>query len=524
MPITIRFVLHQRPARKWTEVESPFVGWKQYYRPPWLMIIHILDVIILFNIYVRIILPSIKYTFLARNLYTKNLCPDNDIFAPFARISDITDWVEQFTDNLEKMITRSFMQLYLVDEFKPYQFDIIWRNGSKSSYSDVQVDLTLFHHISKLSLSTDFYSVSPHSKIPGCTKWHVSTEILPNEGSYTYTDIPLITRNRCPGVFMSLITEKTTPTQSLPTPSVKLINANRKHVHLETPKKTSKFIKSRSIPEQKPVKRVHSSTGSSRKLMADFPQDLLPNRKLPQAVLLSSNSMSLAALSFIGTIYLAISFYRHIKQHNHWHATDSIYKDLTLYDQLHFSLGFWNPLHLCTETFLFICSLFCMAEAQIMTQYPSHRMLTLFAFAFFTTYVIACRWFIYTPKFYQLITIIRVVMVQIITIIIGLSPLVVGLMFFGSFFFGFVSDISRSFFRFFQMFVGATFGDDLFFMFTYYTDGTDLFNLLALIYITAVAIVAGYVCFPSFTSTISFLHKTEVIPAEEREKLERAEE
>ena len=73
------------------------------------------------------------------------------------------------------------------------------------------------------------------------------------------------------------------------------------------------------------------------------------------------------------------------------------------------------------------------------------------------------------------------------------------------------------------MFVGVMFGDDLFHMFSYYTDGTDMFNTLAFFYITCVAILAGYICFPSFTSTISFLHKTKVVPDEEREAVEKAE-
>ncbi|EAY20422.1 hypothetical protein TVAG_110340 [Trichomonas vaginalis G3] len=418
------------------------------------------------------------------------------------------------------------MQLYLVNEYDPYRFEVDWKNGTSNSYLDFDIHLGTFHHISTFKLSTDFYSVSPHSSIPGCTKWHVASIIMPNDGSYTYTSAPIVTRDRCPETFMEIITEKPKSSTSSYRSITSTPNPNRKYLYRNEEKKSASFIKSNSKSTTPSIKRTTRSRSLSmhRKITADFPSDLLPNTQIPQSLILQRNTISLCVLSFIGTVYLAIYFYRHIKQHNQWHSTDSIYKDLTLYDQLHFSLGFWNPLHLLTEALLFSCSIFCLIQSQRMTQYPSYQMLIYFAFAFLSTYVVACRWFIYTPRLYQLIRIIRVVMMQIITIIIGLSPLVVGLMFFGSFFFGFVSDISRSFFRFFQMFVGATFGDDLFFMFTYYTDGTDLFNLLALIYVTAVAIVAGYICFPSFTSTISVLHKTVVIPVEEREKLEKAEE
>jgi hypothetical protein len=115
-------------------------------------------------------------------------------------------------------------------------------------------------------------------------------------------------------------------------------------------------------------------------------------------------------------------------------------------------------------------------------------------------------------KTYELVLIIRVSFMRLLSIFFGLLPLICALMMVGLFLFGLVSDISKTYYRFVQLFLGLIFGDDMYAVYSYYTDGTDVYTYLAFVYVTATGIVAGYIFFPAFTATISHLRHTEVVP------------
>jgi hypothetical protein len=91
-------------------------------------------------------------------------------------------------------------------------------------------------------------------------------------------------------------------------------------------------------------------------------------------------------------------------------------------------------------------------------------------------------------------------------------------MFFGIFAFGFISDISASFQRFFRCFYGLIFGDEVYDTYGFFSDQSPFYEAISFVYGTVMVILAAYVFFPAFTATITFLHKHEVVPIQQAEE------
>ena len=248
---------------------------------------------------------------------------------------------------------------------------------------------------------------------------------------------------------------------------------------------------------------------------SEFYSHIFKREKLSQVHALSTLAVSLIMLSAVGGINLIVGLVQRWRLHMKWRQTDSSYRDLPLYDQIHHSIGFWHPLHLVTEIILVAVSAFLFIEAKNMTQFVSIVALRIFAVGVFMSFWMACRWFSFSPKTYELVLIMRVSFTRLINIFVGLLPLICAFMMVGLFLFGLVSDISRSYYRFLQLFFGLIFGDDMYGVYEYYTDGTDVYTYMAFVYVTATGILAGYIFFPAFTATISFLREHEVVPLEE---------
>lgn len=458
MTIKFKLVHHLKPKKHWSYVFNPGFLWKYYFKPPWLLFFHFLETCLMIYIYIKVILPMVRNIFMAQKTFTVNLCPDIDYNKPYSNIEVINDFIETFQINLDKLMRFSFLNLEFVDEDKPFEFIEYWSNGTISRSSEAIIDLDMFYHIEQFVILTEFYSFSRRSSVNGCTKWKIASVFSRTVGGCTFTSYKHVERYHCPQVFT--------------------INDDENHQLI------MKYNQVRGL-------------------------------QLSQAKILRKNSTILLFISILNIFIIFSMIVHKTKQHLLWYQSDPDYKDLDMYSQIHFSFGYWFPLHLIAEICMFVCSIKLLIECEEITQYVSTSTLYFFAFSFLFTVLINLRSFVYVPKLYQLISIIRVCFRHIINIFIGLSPLVVGTMFFGSFFFGFVSDISKSFMRFLQLFIGVTFGDDLFYVFTYYTDGSNTLDTLAFFYVTFIAILAGYICFPAFTATISHLHKTEILASAE---------
>ena len=113
--MVLRFRLVRRPSAShhWTREENPAAEWKQEYKPPWLMIFHILELCTLLIIYFSIVLPSIENSFLAQNVFKGELCPDKEYRQPYDDLNDIHEFIENFNDNF---IINSFF-LYIPSAF-----------------------------------------------------------------------------------------------------------------------------------------------------------------------------------------------------------------------------------------------------------------------------------------------------------------------------------------------------------------------------------------------------------------------
>jgi hypothetical protein len=231
-----------------------------------------------------------------------------------------------------------------------------------------------------------------------------------------------------------------------------------------------------------------------------------------QASLLSHVSLSLFVLSVMGACSLATELRRRVVRHNEWRTNDPGYRDCDAYEQIHYSIGFWHPIHLVMDLLLVGTASVMLWESNHMTQYVSMFGMRMFAVGFFAACFVACQWFSVSMKTYELVLIIRVSFMRLLSILIGLLPLICALMMIGLFLFGLVSDISKTYYRFVQLFLGLIFGDDMYAVYSYYTDGTDVYTYLAFVYVTATGIVAGYIFFPAFTATIGHLRHKEVMP------------
>lgn len=499
MPLACRLLPHFKPVKRWYKAAKPMKLWKKYYMPPWVLIIHFVEILLLFTILFKAIIPNVRDTFLIRSMFAKNLCFDIDLHVPISRIDDITDFIQNFNENLDKFISGSFMYIYYVNQDKPYDFLVTWSNGTTTSSINISITTEFFRHITKFRVETSLYFVLPHSDFKGCTKWNIATEIIKSEGSYTFSAAPCISRKRCPKSFMDQITiqnSKEIDQKQL------LAEQNRlKYIHY-----VEKYKKSEN--EQKDDQSNINSIPD--------PIPLLPDEILKQASDLENYAGCLFFLSIAGTITLTSSLIKRCKNHRRWRQTDPVFRDLEVVEQIHLSLGFWHPLHCLMEIFLLAASVVLLVESQKMTQFISLISIQIFAVAFFLTVCIAPRWFILWPNVYQVVLIIRVAFTRLVSTFVGLLPIICAFMMFAVFLFGLVSDITKNYYRYMQLFLGLVFGDDTYNIFGYFSNGTLVYDVLSFFFTMLIALLAGYIFFPAFTATISFLRSKEVIVIQEK--------
>ena len=388
------------------------------------------------------------------------------------------------------------MYIYYVNQDKPYDFLITWSNGTTTSSINISITTDFFRHISKFRVETSLYFVLPHSNFKGCTKWNVATEIIKSEGSYTFSAAPCISRSRCPKSFMEQITIKD------------YMKIDQKKILSE--RNRLKYIQ--YVEKYKNNDEQHSINIAS---LSD-PIPLLPDETLKQASDLENYSGCLFFLSLAGTITLFLSVIKRWRHHKEWRQKDPVFRDLEVVEQIHLSLGFWHPLHFVMEAFLLAASVVLLVESQKMTQFISMISIQIFAVAFFLTVCIAPRWFILWPNVYQVVLIIRVAFTRLVSTFVGLLPIICAFMMFAVFLFGLVSDITKNYYRYMQLFLGLVFGDDTYNIFSYFSNGTLTYDVLSFFFTMLIALLAGYIFFPSFTATISFLRSKEVIVIQEK--------
>ena len=438
-----------------------------------LLLLHVTEILLFLLIMILVIFPATRDTFLMSNLISQKLCIDKGLCEPISNIKEIQEYFDSFKDNLNMLINNSFMNIFQADEMKPYIFKIVWLNGTEIEKDDVELCLDLFQHIQMIKIQTSIYNVIGKSNSKGCTLWSAGSEVYKSYGSYSLKARNIVKRNNCPKEFMNQIVKN----------EGDKVNENGS---LKSFKKKAKGI-------------------------------IDNNAFIPQAFKQKILAILLLIISFTNLLCLIFLTVKHFRIHIERRENDPAYCDIGLYEQIHISIGFWLPLHLFSEFLVFLTSIIIFIDSFRSTQFISISSLKIFGFGFFFTLLVSCQWFKNFPNLYQLVLLIRLSFGRILSLFIGIIPFTCGLMLLGVFIFGMFADITKTFVRFLQLFIGLIFGDDLFNVFGYYTDGSTFFNIIGCIYVAIVTFTSASVLFPSFTATISFIHQKEVITFNEEE-------
>ena len=490
MVLRLRLLMHPSKVRKWHEEESSSVRWREYYNPPILFAVNFLQLVVQFVLFAKLVAPTVRNVFLMRSMFADLFCPDRDLDFPYSRIEDILDHIDDSADNLDALIENSFMNIILDDPDQPSKFTVYWTNGTITHPDELEVTTDIFNHIWSFMIETKFTSVSERSDMAGCTTWTVGTEFVMDKGSYTFTGAPIVNREQCPKSFMQ---------------------TSNREVAKVTRKVRSGRTASRVFKERKKVtlriRPVHQTP-----IGYELP------KFFPQKVALERFGLRMLLLSVLGFTMVLRALIQRFKEHSLWQKTDFRYMSLSFYDQMHFSVGFWHPMHLLMDVILFCTSIKMLISSRSITQFMSVRDLRLYACAAFVHLAVSCRWFSFSAFVYEAILVTRIAFVRVVNLLIGISPLIMSLMLLGTFIFGLISDITRTYQRFLRLFLGLAFGDDVWFIFGYYTDGSSLFNVLSFLYVQLVIFIACYAFFPAFTATVTFVHQQDIIPIQEAEE------
>lgn len=518
MPLNVKLVNHPSINRHWNEDFRLLKNWKHGYRAPWLLLISMCEIISAGILFFQVILPSIRDIYVIRRFIVEKLCNNFQNDKPLPRIEDIAIYIDSFLDNLELAMTNSFMHLYFVNRSCPYDFALFWNNGSTTNTVDLNVSIQLFKHINELYVRTHLYSVIPNSPRSGCTKWLIQTKFFQYPGSFAFRTNINITRSHCPADFVSSISSSDSKTHN-PIKSVNHKTNKGRHVlshqHVR-PKKNKMKIVNKQSPKNKNNEKYMVFKRRSINSPSP-PKNLLPNHKHRQNAILYDLSYSLAMLAFSGTMILIGVLINQWRNHINWRNEDPYYNELEIAEQIHYSIGYWSVFHIISDFLLFVASVYLVVESNITTQFISTHSLRLFAVAISLSICVGTRWFIVSPPLYQLVLLIRTSITRLIDLAVGIIPLICAIMLLGVYLFGLVSDIQTSFLKFGQLFLGLAFGDNVLHVFSYYTDGSVHYNYLSFAYIVIAAIVASYIVYPAFTATVTFMHKTEVVPIEEQQ-------
>ena len=200
MPLRVRFV---KPFSRVKAKEPPFVvigfgpKWKRTYMPPWDMFYNLIEVIILTLFFIIVSHPVIYYYFLHRGAFVDAFYPELTEGAPIDDFSQIQSYYDSAKESLDFMLDDSFMEIHLTERAAPVLCELFWLNGSYSQGVLPELNLSLFRHIQKMVISVDFVTVSHEKNNPGCSNWHIDTDIAARNGLNQFTVIPSISRTNC---------------------------------------------------------------------------------------------------------------------------------------------------------------------------------------------------------------------------------------------------------------------------------------------------------------------------------------
>jgi hypothetical protein len=156
---------------------------------------------------------------------------------------------------------------------------------------------------------------------------------------------------------------------------------------------------------------------------AERSPDVWTGHHISQAHKLEFYSIRLLVVSVIGFFLILISVIQRCIKHSRWRRGDPLYSDLSFYDQIHYSLGFWHLIHLIAEFIVAGAAIYLLIEAGVMTQFLSVNVLRYYSIAVLVSLTVGCRWLSISPGLYQVVLVMRVSFVRLVSLTIGIIPL-----------------------------------------------------------------------------------------------------
>lgn len=201
--LKIRFLKTPTKGHQVAAVSKTFHFWKYYYRPPWVFLLHIVQVILILWAYFSLINPTVTNLYKIRSMFLSIMFPSTDDDIPFASTEEIQNALDNFLDKIEASFKDSFQNFYFSNPKKPVTFHIYWLNGSVIEYPSIELTSDIFRHIRSFDCTCSFMLFDQDGLYPGCTQWHLQFAVKVALGSYLFYLEPSLTSSECPVYIVS---------------------------------------------------------------------------------------------------------------------------------------------------------------------------------------------------------------------------------------------------------------------------------------------------------------------------------
>lgn len=495
MVLKLRLVLFPSEGDQEKVTHSPFTLWKKYYRPPWVFLCHIIQVILILWIYFVLVNPTVTKLYIIRKMFLTLMFPDTDDSIPFASIQELQTAIDTFLDNIDAVLKNSFQYMYFTNPDYPIVFHIHWQNGSVSTYTTLDINIDLFRHIKSFDLSCTFMLIDTDGTYTGCTQWELIFNVKVALGSYFFYLEPTFNRHVCSNSVVS--------------------NYDRNLVYPSSFKRlNSNNLKYGPMPKM----FDHNHSNIRIKAQAEIPTydsnpSTLPHFKRQNLyfyhMFVKFGSL-LLIISFVDMITIWLQLIKSFIKHRYLLKTNPEYGDLDPYEQFHSTIGFWTPIFVLTEIVMVVMSIVFLADSQTITQYLPKSSTFLYGISSLLLITTTVRWLHAYPPCYALVFIIRQAFIKLMLIVIGIAPIVLALVFVSIFLFGFVGEITESMVILVETLLSVTFGDMINDFYAAFTDGTLLYNILSFIYATISVAIVMWLFFTSFTAQMTSLYAEQI--------------
>jgi len=480
---------------------SPFIIWKYWYHPPWMLILHMLQIFCIIGFLLTVAQPSVKDLSSFRNIFISLLYPDGDENLPFADIDQITSFFDKFFDNLERLFSYSFMEFSFEDPTEPFMAYIVWKNGSLTKTHVISPDSRFFQHVQSFSIQSKFYSSSTQGPITGCTNWVLDVLIQKPSGSFCFQPFPSLRRKSCSGHIIHDSDQRTKSHNSF----VKRRNKRGQSILYDPTKYVDDLKKIEDMYNRIDHGKLLNYGQNSQYIERNTPSFIRSSISLYPPII--RFSFLLAAFSCLSTILVFINVVIKFKRLNHLVQVDLTVRDLPPIQRFHQNIGMWDPLFLLTSLTALLSSFYSIFDTQYLSQYPSPSSLHIFGIGSFLLIISCLRWFIQIPKCYRVVIIIREAVLRLMNVAFAQSPIFISMMFVSIFLFGFITEISSHYISVFEAILALTFGDNIWEVYNAYTDGSSEYNIHSFIFVSLMTAVTMWLFFTTFTASMTYLHK-----------------